>query len=86
MRFCGVDVIESHNVGMREVEEDFDLADEVLADLESVLLGDRFLGEKHLGLLILHQIDKRMSPYTDRLHPEKEILFGLLFHHLFLLR
>lgn len=86
MRFCGVDVVEGHDVGMREVEEDFDLTNEVLADLEGMLFGDRFLGEKHLGLFILHQVDKGMSPHSDRLNPEKEILFGLLFHHCFLLR
>ena len=43
MRFCGVDVVEGHDVGMGKVEEDFYLADKVLANLESVLFGDRFL-------------------------------------------
>jgi hypothetical protein len=35
MRFCGVDVVKG--------EEDFYLADKVLANLESVLFGNRFL-------------------------------------------
>ena len=58
MRFAGVEVVQLNDVLVFGKGEDFDLPGKVIFDLVTVRGSYRFLGQQHLGVLLLHQVDK----------------------------
>lgn len=79
MRFACIEVVQFYDVFVFSKGKDFDFPCKVIFDFVAVSDCYRFLSEQHLGVLLLHQVNKRVRSNSNGLDLiEKVCLLALL--------